>query len=45
MSVILGGIVVMVFVIWIVPAIPVNLLGAALIVYSVSSSRPYLPVW
>ena len=32
MSFILAGVVVMVFVIWLVPAIPVNLIGAALIV-------------
>lgn len=32
MSVILGGIVVMVFVVWLVPAIPVNFIGAVLIV-------------
>ena len=32
MAAILVGIIAMVFIIWVVPAIPVNLLGAALIV-------------
>ena len=45
MQFILLGVIAMVFIIWIVPAIPVTLLGAVIIVVLDSSLQQYLPVW
>lgn len=45
MQFILLGVIAMVFIIWIVPAIPVTLLGACIIVVLDSSLQQYLPVW
>lgn len=45
MQFILLGVVAMVFIIWVVPAIPVTLLGAVIIVVLDSSLQQYPPVW